>query len=367
MNFFDPSGWANGQSFEAARHAQREGPVRWVPGADVLAVLGHVEALEVLSDSERFTSRRGTGLAAGGTTGRSLNLDDPPRSLELRRLLQTVMDQPETSESRRLLVQSANDAVSRAQARGEFDALSDLAAPVARASFGRLFGLEADELTLLCRLTEGLARSGRDRLVQQGADDALRSFLRAGLAESRTGAFWDLGRAAMERGLTNEDAMFLLRLVVQTGHESTAQAIAGAIHAALEHQLPFDSSPRALEEWLRWTSPLIRFARVATRRTTVGAFGIAEGARLVVVFPVVNRDPAVFTNPETIDLQRAPNAHLAFGWGPHACAGARLAKQQLAAVLDALREVDRPSLSAPPVRLESAVTHGFVRVPLRFG
>lgn len=367
MNFFDPSGWANGQAFEAARHAQREGALRWVPGADVLAVLGHAEALEVLSDSERFTSRRGTGLEEGGTTGRSLNLDDPPRSLELRRLLQTVMDQPETPQSRLLLVQSANDAVSRARARGDADALADLGAPVARASFGRLFGLEPDELTLLCRLTEGLARSGRDRLVQQGADAELRSFLRAGLAGTRSGVFWDLGRSAMERGLTPEDAMFLLRLVVQTGHESTAQAIAGAIHAALEHQLPFDSSPRALKEWLRWTSPLVRFARVATKPTTIGAFEVAEGTRLVVVFPVVNRDPAVFTNAETIDLQRAPNAHLAFGWGPHACAGARLAKQQLAAVLDALREIERPSLSAPPVRLESAVTNGFVRVPLRFG
>lgn len=366
MNFFDPSGWANGQAFEAARHAQREGAVRWVPGAEGLAVLGHAEALEVLSDSERFTSRRGTGLSAGGTSGRSLNLDDPPRSLELRRLLQTVMDQPETEESRERLVQSANEAVHRARDRGHADALADLGEPVARASFGRRFGLDADELTLLCRWTEGLARSGAERLAQHRADDALRAFLRLGIADARHGTFWELGRSAMERGLTPEDAMFLLRLVVQTGHESTAQAIAGAVHAALEHDLPFDASPRALEEWLRWTSPLIRFARVATRRTTVGAFEVDEGARLIVVFPIVNRDPEVFAEPESIELQRAPNPHLAFGWGPHACAGARLAKQQLGAVLEALQHVDRPTLSAPAVRLTSSVTNGFVRVPLRF-
>ena len=366
MNFFDPSGWANGQAFEAARAAQREGPLRWVPGAEVLAVLGHAEAIEVLSDSQRFTSRQGTGLVAGGTAGRSLNLDDPPKSLDLRRLLQSIMDQPETTESRQLLVQSAQDAVERACARGDADALSDLGEPVARASFGRLWGLETDELTLLCRLTEGLARSGTERVAQQRADDELRSFLRAGIAEARRGPFWDLARSAMERGLTPEDSMFLLRLVVQTGHESTAQAIAGAIHAALEHQLPFDASPRALEEWLRWTSPLSRFARVATRRTTVGAFDVEESTRLVVVFPVVNRDPAVFPNADTIELQRAPNAHLAFGWGPHACAGARAARQQLAAVLEALQHVERPTLLAPAVRLTSAVTNGFVRVPLRF-
>lgn len=367
VNFFDPNGWANGQAFEAALHAQQEGSLRWVPGPDVLAVLGHAEASTVLSDSELFTSTHGTGLTEGGTTGRSLNLDDAPRSLELRRLVQAFMDQPGSAKSQLQLVHRVRQTVERARAKSDVDALADLGEPIARATFGDQLELSVDEVTVLARLTEGLARSGVNRDAQTAADTELRARLRAGLAEARPGRFWELGREAIRRGLTDEDAMFLLRLVVQTGHESTAQAIAGAIHAAVEYELPFDGSARAVEEWLRWTSPLIRFSRVATRDAQLGGVTVRAGTRLAVVFPVVNRDPRVFDEPQIIRLDRAPNPHLAFGAGPHACAGARHARAQLAAVMQVLGEGPRPTLADEPTRLVSAVTRGFTRVPLRFG
>lgn len=366
MNFFDPNGWANGEAFRAALHAQAEGPLRWVPEARALAVLGHAEAVLVLSDSARFTSRRGTGLTDGGTTGRSLNLDDAPRSLELRRLVQAFMDQPMSAEMRLQLVHRVHEALARAIAKQQADALADVGEPIARGTFGAQLELSLDEVTRLARLTEGLARSGMNREVQQAADAELRALLRSGLADGRPGRFWDLGREAMRRGLSEEDAMFLLRLVVQTGHESTAQAIAGAIHAALEWKLPFDGSARAVEEWLRWTSPLIRFSRVATRDTELSGVSVREGTRLAVVFPVVNRDPRVFEQPHVLRLERAPNPQLAFGAGPHACAGAHTSRVQLAAVMQALTEVPRPALAGEPTRLVSAVTRGFTTVPLRF-
>ena len=366
MNFFDPNGWANGEAFRAALHAQAEGPLRWVTGPQVLAVLGHAEAVEVLSDTGRFSSKRGTGLAEGGTRGRSLNLDDAPRSLELRRLVQAFLDQPASGNSQAQLVHRVREAVERAKTKRNADALADLGEPIARGTFGDQLELSVDEVSTLARLTEGLARSGMNGDAQAAADAGLRAVLRAGLMEGRPGRFWELGREAIRRGLTEEDAMFLLRLVVQTGHESTAQAIAGAVHAALEMKLPFHGSGRAVEEWLRWTSPLIRFSRVATRDTPLAGVTVREGTRLVVVFPVVNRDPRVFDKPHVIRLDRAPNAHLAFGAGPHACAGARHARVQLAAVMQALADVPRPALAGEPTRLVSAVTRGFASVPLRF-
>ncbi|MBM4784311.1 MAG: cytochrome P450 [Archangiaceae bacterium] len=367
VNFFDPNGWANGEALQAALHAQQEGPLRWVPTAGVLAVLGHSEAAQVLSDSERFTSRRGTGLSEGGTSGRSLNLDDAPRSLELRRLVQSFMDQPMSPDSQLQLVHRVDAAVARARAKGEADALGDLGEPIARGTFAAQLELTVAEVAELARLTEGLARSGLDRESQTTADGDLRALLRAGLNEARPGRFWELGREALRRGLTGEDAMFLLRLVVQTGHESTAQAIAGAIHAALEWNAPFDGGARAVQEWLRWTSPLVRFSRVATRDIVLAGVSVREGTRLAIVFPVVNRDPRVFEEPSVLRLDRAPNPHLAFGAGPHACAGARTARAQLAAVMQALSEGPRPALAGAPTRLVSSVTRGFTRVPLRFG
>jgi cytochrome P450 len=93
---------------------------------------------------------------------------------------------------------------------------------------------------------------------------------------------------------------------------------------------------------------------------------VREGTRLAVVFPIVNRDPRVFDEPHVIRLDRSPNPHLAFGAGPHACAGARHARVQLAAVMQALSEVPRPALAGEPTRLVSSVTRGFTSVPLRF-
>lgn len=364
MNFFDPDEWASGQALERGLQLQAEGPLRWVPRPAVMVVLGHAAALEVLTDPRRFTSKHGTGLVEGGTTGRSLNLDDGPPARELRLLVQRALEGALDDDG--WLSVQVDEAIDRARFRRSADALEDIGEVVARRAFARRLGLDADELALLARLTEALARSGHDRLAQGSADAALRDFLRRGLADERRGPFWQLGRTAMERGVTAEDAMFLLRLVAQTAHESTAQAIAAAIHAALEWELPFDGAPRATEEWLRWTSPLVRFARVATTDTVIAGVRIEAGTRLVVIFPVVNRDPSVFDEPGRPQLERTPNPHLAFGAGPHACAGARLAREQLSAVMRALASVPRPALAGPPTRLVSSVTRGFARVPLRF-
>jgi cytochrome P450 len=221
-------------------------------------------------------------------------------------------------------------------------------------------------LATLCRLTEGLARSGLDHEAQARADGELRRVLAEGIAAQRPGRFWAAAAAAQREGLTASDAMFLLRLIVQTGHESTAQAIAGAIHAAVEWNAPFDGAPAAVEEWLRWTTPLIRFARVAVEATTLAGVELERGARVVVLFPVVNRDERVFSQPLQLDLRRAPNPHLSFGAGPHRCLGARLARAQLGLVMQALSDVPRPRLAGPMRRLTSAVTRGFEAVPLAF-
>ncbi len=334
--------------------------MRWVPGPEVFVILGHAAASEVLTDSSRFSSRLGAGLVAGGTSGRSLNLDDPPRSVELRRIVHDLLDTEFLPDG---LIETV---VARAIERGEADALRDLGEPIARGVFAHVVGLEEADVRRLCELTEGLARSGLDRERQARADAELKRVLSIGIAEQRPGPFWNVARAAMERGLTDEDAMFLLRLVVQTGHESTAQAIAGAVYAALQAELPFDGRPLAVEEWLRWTSPLIRFARVAVDDTSVCSVHLPRGARVVVLFPAVNRDESVFHSPGQLELERTPNPHLAFGAGPHRCVGARLARRQLSEVMRALASVDRPRLLGAPARLVSAVTRGFLTVPIAF-
>jgi cytochrome P450 len=94
--------------------------------------------------------------------------------------------------------------------------------------------------------------------------------------------------------------------------------------------------PDAIEEMLRFESPVIQFRRTATRTAELGGRTIAEGDRVVVFFPSANRDEAVFAEPDRFDPARTPNPHLAFGYGTHFCIGAPLARLEAKHVLAAL-------------------------------
>ncbi|MFT3712364.1 MAG: cytochrome P450 [Archangium sp.] len=163
--------------------------------------------------------------------------------------------------------------------------------------------------------------------------------------------------------MTGQDRLYLQRLFAQTGHESTAMAIALSLELLVQNNLPFDSSPRAVDELLRLTSPLIRFGRETTSETTLNGVPLPAGARVLVFFPLVNRDPEVFLEPNRIDLAREKNPHLSFGAGPHACFGADIARTVLSAALRAMASRKRPR-HARSTPLVSAVTRGLEALQL---
>jgi len=125
----------------------------------------------------------------------------------------------------------------------------------------------------------------------------------------------------------------------------------------------------AVEELLRWTTPVISFLRTATRDTVVGGQAIAEGEALLLLYSAANRDPAVFgESAGTLDIARPENHHLAFGFGEHFCLGAMLARMEGRIVLEELLDAGlRPSPAGPVIRLPSAaVVAGLLEAPLSF-
>lgn len=111
---------------------------------------------------------------------------------------------------------------------------------------------------------------------------------------------------------------------------------------------------------------MIRFARQVTHDTTLAGIPLRAGDRVLMFFGSANRDERVFESPDRIDLCRVLNPHVAFGAGPHACLGASLARLQLCAVIDALRELlDSFELVEPPRAFQSSVNAGFDRVLVR--
>ena len=163
-------------------------------------------------------------------------------------------------------------------------------------------------------------------------------------------------------------------LLAIAGNETTRNATSGGLLALVEHpgelaRLREDPSllPSAVEEVLRWTSPVIHFCRTAAVDAEVGGQKIAKGDLLILFYPSANRDEDVFREPFRFDVAREPNEHIAFGIGEHFCLGANLARVELRAILgEVLRRLDGFELAGPVERARSIIVGGIKHMPLRF-
>jgi cytochrome P450 len=166
--------------------------------------------------------------------------------------------------------------------------------------------------------------------------------------------------------------MFWLLLVV-AGNETTRNAVSGAVVALAEHgqwgwlaRHP-EHLDTAVEELLRYVSPVQQFRRTAMRDTTLGDQQVRAGDKVVIWFGAADRDPAVFAEPHGLDLRRDPNPHVAFGVGPHFCLGAHLARLETAEMLRHLLAWAPELRVGEPVRVPSNFINGIARLPVTAG
>jgi cytochrome P450 len=168
------------------------------------------------------------------------------------------------------------------------------------------------------------------------------------------------------------DAMFLLLVVA--GNETTRQAIAHGMQAFMDfpgelERLRADPAlmPTAVEEILRWSTPVLHFRRTATRDVELRGTRIGAGDKVVVWYASANFDERVFADPLRFDVGRSPNPHVSFGrGGPHFCLGAHLAKLEVKVMfellLPRLRSIEP---AGPPQRIRTNFTHALKRMPVR--
>lgn len=177
-----------------------------------------------------------------------------------------------------------------------------------------------------------------------------------------------------ERLSDDELAMFLVQLLV-AGNETSRHMLSGGLHALASNPsqwaaLRADPAlvPGAVEEMLRWTTPVIYFMRTAVHDTEIGGVAIAEGDPVVLLYASANRDEAEFgPTANVFDITRSPNHHVAFGFGPHFCIGAALARLEGRALLDELlRRFATLEPTGPVERSASMVIAGIRKAPLRF-
>jgi cytochrome P450 len=163
-------------------------------------------------------------------------------------------------------------------------------------------------------------------------------------------------------------------IIVIAGNETTRNGTSGGMLAFIEHQselrrLQADPSllVPAVEEVVRWTSPIIHFGRTATRDVELRGVQIREGDALALFYPSANRDEDVFEDPFTFRIDRHPNPHLGFGVGEHFCLGSHVARLEMqVAYKHLLPRIDEIELAGPVSRLHSGLVGGVKHLPIRY-
>jgi cytochrome P450 family 142 subfamily A polypeptide 1 len=256
--------------------------------------------------------------------------------------------------------------VDRALDAGTVDFVAEVAAPLPLAMIGDLLGVAPEDRPQLLRWSEQMLRSQGDLSPEavEGAATAFSAFeayMAAVIADRRrSGASDDLIGVLVHAEIDGDrldDAALVHEtlLILVGGDETTRHVLSGGLLALLEHpdqlQLLRDNRsllPCAVEEMLRWVTPIKNMARTTTRAVEVVGRPIPAGAEVLLLYPSANRDETVFDEPGTFDVRRQPNPHLAFGFGPHVCLGNQLARLELRVLFDRL--LDRAAeitLAAP--------------------
>jgi cytochrome P450 len=382
------------------RRMRREDPVHRSRTLGAWLVTRYDDVLSGLRDprlsSDRIPSILDAQVAAGDRgsvrdferTRRAMMVNmDGPAHRRLRRLVKPAFS-PAAVDATRPMIQSAVDGlVDRIGDSTRLDIVSDYAGPLPTLVICELLGVPTEDRQSLRTWSDRAAKllgatQGASSSEASAANDAVleleRYFLRL-IAERRRRPGDDL-LSLMIRGqeqgrLTAEELSAQCQMLLVGGHLTLIDQLSNAVHAFLQHpeQLrklrldPLLIGP-ALEEVLRYDPPLTFIHRVVAADLELGGARILKGERVVLALAAANRDPAVFTDPDAFEIERAGNQHLSFGSGPHACAGPGLARLELeVALLTLFRRLPRLALdpeNPPRRRSGSLMFRGFQALPV---
>lgn len=321
----------------------------------------------------------------GAVVFTTLLMQDPPNHTRLRRLVNKAFT-PRVVEQQRGRVQEVVDGLlDRVEARGSMNLVNDLAYPLPVTVIAEMLGVPtkdhahfkewSDTLTVL--LDPLQAEGGMAPAERAFAE--LSSYMRGIFAARREQPCEDLISAlvSVEEGgekLTETELLSLVTLILGAGHETTTNLIGNAVMALLQHpaerrRLQDDPSliRSAVEEFLRFDSPVQLTDRVAKEDLEIDGQRIRKGELVGLILGAANRDPEKFPDPDRLDLGRQDNDHIAFGHGVHFCLGAQLARVEAQVAIHSLLE-KFPDLRGPLAPVEwkrSIVLRGPMEVALK--
>ncbi len=368
---------------EAMRDA---GPVVYLERYGVWAMARHHEVAAALSDWETFSSAAGVGLAdfrrEPPWRPPSLLLEaDPPAHTAVRQPMLRLMTPRVAEHLREAFADAAGEIVEALVARGEFDAVTELAEVYPIRVFADAVGLSPEDREYLLRYGAMVfnAFGPRNDIFEAAfasaapvTDWITAACRRDALAPGGLGAqIWE----GVDRGeITDDQAALLVRSLLAAGLDTTIYGIGNALYCLAKHpdqyqRLRADPSlaKGAFEETLRYEAPVQTFFRTTTRAVDVAGTTIPADAKVLLFLGSANRDPRRFgPDADRFDITRRTAGHVAFGHGIHVCIGQFISRLEGELVLSALAErADRLELAGPPEPKPNNTLKGFQRLPVR--
>ncbi|WP_198550307.1 cytochrome P450 [Streptomyces silvensis] len=277
---------------------------------------------------------------------------DPPEQSRVRSLFMTALRAQDLTvvEGRaRVLVLERLSALAGA---GPFDVVAEIAVPLSVTVVSDVLGVEPPPYAEFAALSDAIMRSMdgglEPSLVEPGriARQQLSDLVESWFQDSPRSGLLSLVRAA-EPGPVPLDALYVkntARVMFQGGYSTMAAAVGNAVHTLLTRPGVLDRfrnrgvRATGVDELVRFDGPVQGTTRTAVQTCRIGAARIASGDRVVALFAAANRDPAAFPDADELVLDRTPNRHLGYGWGPHSCVGTTVAQAGLRALVAALAE-----------------------------
>lgn len=349
-------------------HSDRHGGF-WV-------VTRYEDVLTVAQDWQTYTSEQGLNIPQTPGVVRNLPVEvDPPRQRLYRKVINPHLTPAAIAPWEPAVRALAHRLLDGFAARGRCEFMAEFARPYPSLTFFELaIGAPPDELEHVAHLASRAStpKAPDARACWLGLYEWIRSFLAARAAGSPRD---DVVDAILAAGVSLDEQIGLLQLLILGGLETTAGALGQmferfARSPSLAATLHSDPSriPAAVEELLRLDPPFIAVARTATRDTLLGGRAIAAGDKVLLSWASANRDEALFDDPDRFDGSRTRNPHLAFGLGPHRCAGSHLARMNLRiALTELLPRMDDIALEpGAEIPYHSTLTRSPLALPLTF-
>lgn len=395
LDISSPDAFVAGVPHAYFRHLRETDPVHWqpecrlpgvLPGPGYWALTRYEDVAFVSKNPEIFSSEDGSSILSELNRRDLANMRlqlinmDPPSHTELRKLMSPHFKPRSvraTEEHTRLVVDRA---LNRLDGKREIDFVDGVSAPISLEALTAFLGVPDRHARLFYRWTNHLIGSSDPGVSNQfwARLSVAELFLYAAwLARKRRRRPTDDIWSSLVNGRLRDQPIDRLNLgmnfflLIIAGNETTRNALSGGVQALCEHPDQFEMLradpsllPTAIEEMLRFATPVMQFRRTVMQDTQIGDQPLRRGEKVVMYYGAANRDPEVFPDPDRFDITRE-SQHLAFGTGTHFCAGSHMARLEMRTTLEALiQRFPHLRLAGKVERLRSNFINGIKRMPV---